>query len=76
MRVMQKNQSEKDAWWLSQLSIYPTLGLGSAHDLIVRDGAPHLGSAPIARSLLGILSPSLSASPLLTLYLSLKINKY
>ena len=56
-----------------------TLDFSSGHDLMVCEISPTSGSALIARSLLGIPSPSLSAPPLLTcaMYartLFLKIN--
>ena len=60
---------------MAQLVERPTLGLGSGHDLTVREFKPHVKSALTAQSLLEILSPSLSAPPLLALYLSQNKNK-
>ena len=59
--------------WVAQLVEHQTLGFGSGHDLTAPEFEPHWSSALTARSLPGILSPSLSAPPLLTL--SLEINK-
>ena len=50
----------------------PILGFGSGRDLMVWGSSPALGSVLAAQSLLGILSPSLSAPPPLALYPSLK----
>ena len=53
-----------------------TLDFGSGHDLTqLMSSSPTLGSVLTLQSLLGILSPSFSAPPLLALYLSHKINK-
>ena len=58
--------------WAAQSVKRPTLGFGSGHDLMGFVGSgPASGSALAAWSLLGILSPSLSAPPLLPLSLSL-----
>ena len=51
---------------------WPTLGFGSGHDLTLHETSTVTGSALTAWSLLGILSPSLSAPPLLVLSLSQK----
>ena len=56
--------------WVAQSVKLPTLDFGSDHDLTVRRIEPSMGSALIARSLLGILS--LCPFPAL----SLKINKH
>ena len=50
----------------------PTLGLGSGHDLTVHEFKSHVGTV---QNLLGIFSLPLFLSPLLVLFLSLKINK-
>ena len=52
-----------------------THDFGPGHDLMACEFDPSSASALTAQSLLGILSPSLSAPPPLALYLSLKINK-
>ena len=52
-----------------------TLDLGSGYDLTVHEFDPHIGFTLTVWSLLGILSPSLSAPPPLALYIFLKINK-
>ena len=59
--------------WLSWLSVL-TPDFGSGRDLTVREFEPHVGSAPAARKLLGILSLS-SLCPSPALAPSLKINK-
>ena len=68
--------------WVAQSVKYPTLGLGSGHDLTVRGIEPHVGlhagsGARLGFSLSGptpiMLSLCLSVS--LSLSLSLKINK-
>ena len=65
----------RDAW-VAQLVKHLTLDFGSGHDLRVREIEPHIRLTLIAQSLLGILSPFLSAPPLLILSLCLKINKH
>ena len=68
-----KKEEEKGAaGWLSQLGVQL---LVLAQVMISRLVGSSSGSVLAARSLLGILSPSLSAPPLLTISLS-KINKY
>ena len=70
-----KKEEEKGAaGWLSQLGVQL---LVLAQVMISRLVGSSSGSVLAARSLLGILSPSLSAPPLLSLSLSfsLKINK-
>ena len=54
-----------------------TLGFGSGRDLVVHEIDPASGSVLMARSLLGILSLSLSLcpSPALSVSHSLEINK-
>ena len=57
---------------------HPTLDFSSGHDLTVLELEPHVGLCTVsARSLLRILSPSLSVptSLMLSLSFSLKINK-
>ena len=58
---------------MAQLVKHMTLDFGSGHDLMVMGSSPALDSLLTVWSLLGILSPSLSAFPLLAL--SLKINE-
>ena len=58
---------------MAQLGEHWTLDLGSGHDLTVRGFEPHVGLCTVSpRSLLGLLSLSLSLStpPLLLLFLS------
>ena len=67
-----KNGLNRDAWWLSQLSI----DFGSGHDLLVREFEPPSRLTAVSTELTSDpLSPSLSAPPLLMLSLS-KINKH
>ena len=54
--------------WVAQSVERQTLDFGSGHDLMVHGIKPGLS----ARSLLGILSPSLSGPPLLVLFLKNK----
>ena len=63
--------------WEAQLVKCPTPDFGSGHDLTVHEIKPHLRLALTAWSLLGVLSLllSLCPSPMLSLSLSLKINK-
>ena len=56
---------------LGELVKHLTLDFSSGHDLMVCEISPALGSVSIAQNLLGILSPSLSAPPLLSLSLTL-----
>ena len=51
---------------MAQSVTRPTLDFSSGYDLTFGEIEPHLSSAMTVRSLLGILSPSLSAPPLLT----------
>ena len=60
--------------WVARSVMCLTLDFGSGHDLSVCEFEPWLGSGLVAWSLLGILFPPLSAPPLLTLPLSLKIK--
>ena len=53
--------------WVAQLVKRLTLDFNSGHDLTVHEFEPRFGRYVSARSLLGILSPSLSAHP--------KVNK-
>ena len=63
--------------WVAQLVKRQFLVFCSGHDLMILEFKPPSGSTLTVQSLLGILSPSLSAPPALTLALSLslKINK-
>ena len=57
--------------WVTQSVKHQTLGFGLNHDLKVCEFEPHIGLCVDSVSLLGILSPSLSApAPLLSLSLS------
>ena len=61
--------------WVAQSVEQPTLGLGSGHALSVRDFEPHVTwglCADSAEPAWDSLSPSLSAPPLLSLFLSQK----
>ena len=61
---------------MAQLVKRPTVDFGSGHDLTVCEFKPHIGlCADSMKPAWDSLSPSLSALPLLILYLSLKINK-
>ena len=56
--------------WVAHLVKRPALGFSSGHDLTLFVGSsPTSGSLLTVWSLLGILSPSLSACPLLALFL-------
>ena len=58
--------------WVAQLVKSPTIGFGSGHDFTVRGFEPHIGlCADSAETAWDFLSPSLSASLLLMLCLSL-----
>ena len=60
---------------MTQLAKRPTLEFNSGYDLMVRGFNTHIGPALTVRTLLGNLSPSLSAPPPLMILLSLsKIN--
>ena len=66
-------------WGMPQSVKHPTLDVGSVHDLVVREFKPHIRLCTVsAWSLLGILSPFLSApAPLvlsLPLFLSLSLS--
>ena len=62
---------------MAQSFKHPTPVSGSGHDLPLPGFEPPSGSVLVGWSLLGILSPSLSALPLLSLPFSLsKINKH
>ena len=61
---------------MAQLVECLTLDFGSGLDLMVLETGPHIGlCANSMEPAWDSLSPSLSASPLLSLSLSLKINK-
>ena len=51
-----------------------TLGFSSGHDLTVHEFEPHVGSTLTVWNLLGSLSPSLLAPPLLICALSLSLS--
>ena len=55
---------------MAQLVKCPTLDFSSGHDLVVHEIEPHVDSAPMAQSLLGILSVSPSGMHSLSLSLS------
>ena len=57
--------------WVAQLAERGTPDFGSGHDLTVHEFQPTQGSLLTVRNLLGILSPSLCPSPILSLSLSL-----
>ena len=61
---------------MAQLAKHLTRGFHSGHDLLVREFEPHIRlCSDSVEPAWDSLSPSLSAPPLLTLLLSLKINK-
>ena len=66
--------------WVAQSVKCPTLGFSSGHDLTLMRSSPTSGSALAGRSLLGVLSSSLSPPPTLIVSLSsslsLKIRNY
>ena len=55
------------AAWVAQLMKHLTLDFGSGHDLMVRGIKPCMGSLWTAQSFLGVLFPSLSVPPYLSL---------
>ena len=59
-----KVRSERDAW-VAQLDKRLTLGFSLGHGVTVHGFQPHIRLCADHLSLLGILSPSLSAPPLL-----------
>ena len=62
--------------WVTQSGKRLTLGCGSGHDVMVCEFKPHVRlCAARAEPAWDCLSPSVSAPPLLSLSLSLKINK-
>ena len=75
LRIL-KNKTKQDAW-VAQSAKQPTLDFGSGHKLMVLETEPHIGLCAVltAQNLLEILSPFLSAPPLLTCALSLSQNK-
>ena len=61
--------------WVAQLVKHPTLDFSSGHDVMFVSSSPMSGSELSVESAWDSLPPSLSASPLLSLFLSLSQNE-